>query len=276
MIPASVIIIAQNEEKNIGYCLQSLVCEFDDIWLIDSYSADRTTQIAAEHGAKILQNRFVNYGQQRNWALENANLKYDWILYIDADEQVTPAFCRDLHGKISSATPEIGGMTLKVDFIFMGRLLRFSRPSVPMLRVLRRGRANWKTRGSREYGVVQGTIIPIKSKIFHKDRKPLKDWIDKHIKNAILESQHDTLSTDGGRPQNNEARLTHERMWRFWLRSKFWDRFPKFWRTFGYFIYRYLIRGGILDGRAGFMYCFLHALWYPLLIDIMIIEKKIK
>jgi glycosyltransferase involved in cell wall biosynthesis len=275
-LPISIIILSQNEEKNIGDCLKSLVPFFDDIWVIDSYSEDRTMKIAQEYDAKILQHPFINYASQRNWALDNADLRYDWLMYIDADEQVTPQFCQELRQKITNPAPGIGGMSLQVDFIFLGRSLRFARPAVPMLRVFRRGQARWGTKGSREYGLVKGEIIPLKERIIHWNKKPLGEWITKQVKNAVMESTGTILRTFDNNSNNlteKAAGFTYERSWRFWVRANIWDRLPKYWRSFPYFIYRYIVMGGFLDGKAGFAYCFLHALWWPLLIDMMIEER---
>jgi glycosyltransferase involved in cell wall biosynthesis len=274
-----VIILTQNEEINIENCLESLGKYFDDIWVIDSYSEDRTLEIAKAYGANILQHHFVDYASQRNWAIDNADLRYDWLMYIDADEQVTPQFCQELRQKITNPVPGIGGMSLQVDFIFLGRALRFARPAVPMLRVFRRGQARWGTKGSREYGLVKGEIIPIKERIIHWNKKPLADWIAKQVKNAIMESKGTISHALDNKIKNLTEEMdcfTYERSWRFWVRSNIWDRLPKYWRPFPYFFYRYIVMGGFLDGKAGFAYCFLHALWYPLLIDMMIEESKVE
>jgi glycosyltransferase involved in cell wall biosynthesis len=272
-IPASVIVLSQDEEINIKDCLESLTKFFDDIWLIDSQSKDRTIEIAKKFNVNILQNQFIDYANQRNWGLDNANLKYDWVIYIDADEQVNHEFCNELKHKIITSSEQIGGMSITVNFIFYGRPIRFARPAVPMLRVFRRGKARWEKKGSREYGVVMGDIITLKTRIIHHNKKPLSDWLIKQIKNANMEVLQ-KKSFCNNKVNYNTTTVTYERAWRFWLRANVWDNLPRFWRVFIYFFYRYIPCGGILDGKAGFAYCFLHAFWYPFLIDMMLDEPS--
>nr|MDQ3322385.1 glycosyltransferase family 2 protein [Acidobacteriota bacterium] len=83
----TVCIIAFNEEKNIAAALES-VAWADEILVVDSYSTDRTREIAAETGAKILTRQWLGFAEQKQFAVDNA--KFDWILSLDADERISP------------------------------------------------------------------------------------------------------------------------------------------------------------------------------------------
>src|SRR3954462_7878823 len=84
--PVSVIILTQDEESNIGDCLRS--CAWcDDVHVLDSGSRDRTCEIAAAMGATVHHNPCQSFGQQRNWAIDNINTKYQWHFHLDADER---------------------------------------------------------------------------------------------------------------------------------------------------------------------------------------------
>ena len=87
MIDISVVIITYNEEKNLGRCLDSVTEIADDILIVDSNSTDKTLAIATNHNARVIQNAFIGYGEQKNFASQHA--KHDWILSLDADEELS-------------------------------------------------------------------------------------------------------------------------------------------------------------------------------------------
>src|SRR5438552_15428677 len=84
----SVLILTYNEEQNLPACLESVRWS-DDVLVVDSFSTDRTVEVARRNGVNVLQNRFVNFAEQRNFGLAHGNLKHDWVLHLDADERVT-------------------------------------------------------------------------------------------------------------------------------------------------------------------------------------------
>ena len=86
----SVIVIARNEASNIRRCLES-VAGADDILVVDDFSEDETARVAETLGARVLRHRFSSFAGQRNWALENGQMRHDWVLMLDADEAMTPA-----------------------------------------------------------------------------------------------------------------------------------------------------------------------------------------
>ncbi|HLP52655.1 MAG TPA: glycosyltransferase family 2 protein [Chitinophagales bacterium] len=84
----SVVIIAMNEEENIGKCIRSVHAIADEVVVVDSFSGDRTVEVAGQMGARVLQHKFEGHIQQKNWAKEQA--AKDWILSLDADETLSP------------------------------------------------------------------------------------------------------------------------------------------------------------------------------------------
>jgi hypothetical protein len=167
-------------------------------------------------------------------------------------------------------------MHVHFTFYFLGRPLRFAYESPPVLRIIRRGCALWQGEGAREYASVEGEILDIKNRLVHWDQKGLAAWITKQTGNAARETwQTENPGQEDTRNPAAKNDRREERPLRRMLRGKVWGRLPRFWRAFPYFFYRYIIRGGLLDGKAGFAYCFLHALWYPLLIDMMMEENKL-
>lgn len=96
----TLLIPTKNEEANIKACILSAKDIVDDIYVIDSYSTDNTVQLAEELGAKVIFRSFDNYSDQKNWAIEQ--VPNEWILLLDADEQLTPALEREIRSRIES------------------------------------------------------------------------------------------------------------------------------------------------------------------------------
>ena len=90
MLDISVIILTFNEEIHIKRCLDRISSDVKEVFIIDSYSTDRTLEIAKRYAnVNILQNKWVNHAVQFNWALENAPISTKWVLRLDADEYLT-------------------------------------------------------------------------------------------------------------------------------------------------------------------------------------------
>jgi len=275
-LPVTVIILTFNEEANISFALRSLKEFTDEVFIVDSFSMDKTLEIARQFTDKIYQNPWENWAVQRNWALDNLPISHEWIFFLDADEQVTPEFWRELEQKTGNGPENLAGINVRFDFYFLGCLLRFAYESPPVMRLIRQGRARWQGEGAREYAYVGGEVTTIESRLRHQDQKGLIEWVNKQTRNAAYEARLAKSRPSIGvqtRRTTTTAPVT-ERPWRRWLRYGVWDRLPRFWRSFAYFFYRYLFRGGFLDGKAGFAYCFLQALWLRILIDLLIEEQR--
>ena len=114
----SVLIPARNEEKNIGKCLAS-VSWSDDIHVVDSNSRDRTAEIARRMGANVVQFQWDGTGpRKKNWALQNVAWKHDWVLIVDADEEVPQALADEI--REVCRTTEKAGFLIKYDYYFLG------------------------------------------------------------------------------------------------------------------------------------------------------------
>jgi glycosyltransferase involved in cell wall biosynthesis len=272
--PLSVIVLSHNEEANMASCLESARELTEDIFVVDSFSTDNTLDIARRFTDNVYQNPWIDWASQRNWSLDNLPLSHEWVFFLDADERVTPGFAAELSHRLAQVPPEVAGLNVHFRFFFLGRPLKFAYESPPVLRVVRRGRGRWHGEGAREYANLQGNTWIIKSKLDHQNEKGLAAWSIKQTENAMRELQlrQDSPLLPRKALSQDHAYLTQERQSRRWLREKVYERLPRFWRTLLYFCYRYLLRGGFLDGKAGFAYCFFQALWYPLLIDSMLEE----
>jgi glycosyltransferase involved in cell wall biosynthesis len=262
MIPVTVVVIAQNEGANICHCLDSVRGWCAEMYVVDSFSTDQTAALARQAGASVVQHTFEDWAAQRNWALDHLPLQTEWVLFLDADEQLTDDLKTEIEHDLANAAPDISAFAIRQAFVFLGQYLRHAYDGPPLVRLVRKQHARWFCQGAREYCKVNGCVCEIRSRIWHQDYKGLSAWIEKQNRNATREAR-----LMWQRATASEATRTSERRLRAWVRDRVWNRLPLFLRPLLYFLYRYVVRGGFLDGRAGLIYTFLHGLWFNFLID---------
>ena len=272
-VPLAVIILTRNEEENLPQALAGVTGWAAEVWVVDSLSTDRTTAVAREAGARVVAREFAGYAAQRNWALRSLPLGPEWVLFLDADEAVTPALREELAAVLAAPPAGIAGFQVKRRFIFLGRWLRHGGYyPVWLLRVVRHRLARYEERGVDEHLLVDGPTARLRGDLLHEDRRPLERWIERHVRYARLNA--DELLRRGGSElparwgSPNQAERTR------WWYERVYRRAPAGVRAVAYFLYRYVARGGFLDGREGFIYHSLQAFWYRLLIDAMVFDSR--
>lgn len=270
----AVIILSFNEEKNIAQALDSVVGWANEIIVVDSFSTDRTVEIAASYGCQIYQNRFESFSKQRNFAIEMIPIKSEWIFFLDADEWIPRELKLEIDDRLTQ-NPTENGFFIKWRFIWMGKWIRRGYYPTWILRLFRKGAGRCEERKVNEHFIVDGAVDYLLNDMIHEDQKGVGEWISKHNRYATFEAldlleaeKHQDTEYTRAKPFGTQAERKR------WIRYSIWNRIPLFSRPFVYFIYRYVIRGGILDGRAAFIYHFLQAFWYPMLIDIKYLELK--
>jgi glycosyltransferase involved in cell wall biosynthesis len=272
--PLTVIILTYNEEPNLPQALRSVCGWAQQVIVLDSFSTDRTVQIAREFGAEVYQHRFEDYAKQRNHAL-TLPIRSEWILFLDADEWVPPELQREIAAVIDRNPPE-DGFYIKWRFIWMGRWIRRGYYPTWILRLARKGRVRCEERQVNEHLIVDGAVGYLQHDFIHEDRKDLADWIAKHVRYARREADELIKRELRVAQEEIDARLFGTQAQRKrWLRRHVWERLPPFVRPWLFFFYRYVLRGGFLDGRAAFVYHFLHALWFMTLIDAFWLEQRL-
>jgi len=265
----SVVILTHNEETNIGRCLES-VSWSDDILVVDSFSEDRTVEISKRQGARVIQRAFEDFSSQRNFASEHGNLKYEWVLHLDADEIVTPELRAEL------PTAMLGGKDayrVSSKLIFDGKFLRHA-GLFPWYQVRfgRTQKLRFKQVGHGQRETVEpGRIGMLKSSLLHFNfSKGLPDWIERHNRYSTAEAHQNIYGyADEDVAALDLLSIAPDRRRR--AAKRIFRRLPC--RASIRFIYMYLFRGGILDGKAGFTYCRLLA-WYEWLIVLK--EREIR
>lgn len=271
----AVVILTYNEEKNIAQALQSVQGWANEIFIVDSFSTDQTESIARQFDCAFVQNKFENYAKQRNFAVDRLPIRSEWVLFLDADEWVPDSLKQEISALVAGS-PEENGFFIKWRLIWMGRWIRRGYYPTWILRLFRYGKARCEDRAVNEHLVVEGNTGRLREDFMHEDRKGVSDWIAKHNGYATREAVELFNSRDAAGYQEIDAKLFGSQAQRKrWLRYKVWNRMPPLIRPFFYFFYRYVLTGGFLDGRPAFIYHFLQALWYPLLIDIKYLEMKL-
>jgi glycosyltransferase involved in cell wall biosynthesis len=275
--PVSVLILTRNEQANIAACLES-VRWASEAFVVDSFSTDRTVEIAESAGARTFHHTFETCAAQWNWALDNLPFVNEWVLVLDADERVPSALAREIIQVVAASAREYSGYFLRFRFWFMGRWLRHGGlyPTW-VLRLFRRGAGRFGRHGISEHMVLEGSKGYLQTPFEHRDSKPLSDWIQKHNRYAELEAEEyvrgqlgaSTASSISGRLWGSQAERKR------WIKLKVWNRLPLLVRPFLFFFRNYFLKLGFLDGRAGLVYHVLWSFWYPFLVSARILEKQL-
>ena len=270
----TVILLTYNEEPNLPQALRSVCGWADQVIVLDSYSTDRTVEIARDFGCEVYQHSFEDYARQRNHAL-TLPTRNDWVLFLDADEWLPEELKREIAEVISRNPPE-NGFYIKWRFIWMGRWIRRGYYPTWILRLFRYSKARCEERGVNEHLIVEPPVGYLNHDFIHEDRKGLAEWIAKHVRYARREAEELLKRQHGVEQTEINARLFGTQAERKrWLRRHIWERLPPFVRPWFYFVYRYVLRGGFLDGKEAFVFHFLQALWFPLLIDGFWLERRL-
>ena len=274
MADVTAIILTLNEEKNIEECIRSIQSVVKRIVVVDSFSQDRTVEICEEMGAEVLQNKWVNYSTQFSYALENIDIETKWIFRIDADERLTEESAKELELLTSQHSDDnVNGIIVRFEVNFMGKRLRHGGIyPIKVLRVFKKQKAHIESRHMDEHMALdEGRTIEMKSDCLHQDFKSLYEWIDKHNKYSDREVL-DYLENDS----KDWTTLTSNARFKRFVKFKIYYKLPMGMRAHLYYIYRYYIKLGFLDGKEGKIFAFLQAYWYRFLVDAKIYERKIK
>ena len=269
--PVSVIVLTLNEERNIENCLKSVHGWSDDIHIVDSYSKDSTVEIAKTFTDNVHQLEEGHWANLRNWAMRNLSLKYEWLLFLDADERLTEELKREISVLLKDS-PEEKGFYIKRRFVFMGRWLRHGGLYPKVLRLFRHKFTEYIADGDVEYAEVKGKVGSLKHDMIHEDQKDTSRWIEKHNKISDRAAKQ-YLSKKGSllRKQARGSEIEGGR--RIWLKESIWEKIPLLLRPSLTFLYQYIFRLGFLDGLEGLIYHLLQAFWYRLLIYVKVKER---
>lgn len=277
MVKLTVLILTYNEEKHIERCIQSLRSIANQIVVVDSFSTDNTVAIAQSLGAKVYQRPWKNYADQCQWAIDQCSSDSEWLMRMDGDEYLEPALQQELKELLLTIPPDVDGIYLKLKVLFYGKWIRYGGfyPLV-LLRLWRSNKGRIEQRWMDEHIILPpgSKTITAKNNFVDDNRKGITFWINKHNRYAsreaidLLNMKYPLLDHDDAIKQTNDPQAKRKRL----LKEKIYARLPIGLRAFLYFLYRYILRFGFLDGSLGFVWHFMQGFWYRLLVDIKVKE----
>jgi glycosyltransferase involved in cell wall biosynthesis len=269
MSGVSILILTLNEEINLADCLDSCAWS-DDIVVFDSVSTDRTQEIARARGARLVERAFDNYAAQRNAALTTVAYKNPWVLMVDADERIPAELAAEIAVATSQAQSDVALFRMRRKDFFMGKWLRRSSGYPSWFgRLVRVGHVRVEREVNEEY-LTDGRIEHLQAHLHHFPfNKGVSCWFERHNRYSSMEALAKVdlqcrpvalwriFSLD---PIIRRRALKHL-VYRLPLRPPI------------IFLYLYFVRFGLFDGRAGFYFSGMRAV-YELLIDLKAIEIR--
>jgi glycosyltransferase involved in cell wall biosynthesis len=276
----AVVILTHNEERHIARALASVAGIAREVFVIDSFSTDRTVELAKAQGATVLQRQFVNYAKQFQWALDNAPISAEWIMRLDADEVIEPDLAERIRDQLPTLPDQVAGVNLKRKHIFLGRWIRHGgRYPLVLLRIWRRGQGRIEDRWMDEHIILSGgRTVTFDGGFADHNLKDLSFFTDKHNKYATREAidvinqrrrlfhRDVDLVTEAG---SRQAAITR------WIKEKLYNRIPYQISAPAYFLFRLIFQLGFLDGKEGLVYHGLQGLWYRFLVGAKVDELEL-
>jgi len=274
----SVIILTYNEEIHIKQAINSIKKISNDLIIVDSYSKDKTIQIAKKYNARIFKNKFINQSKQFNWALKNIKIKNDWILRLDADEYLSKELVLEIKKKLPeiNLNKEINGICLIRKQFFLRKLIRFGgRGKLIMLRLFRKNYGMCENRIMDEHIMIKkGKILKFKNFFYDDNLNNLENFKEKHKRYAKREARQYLID------QNNKRKLNFKyntrTMIKKFLITNVYYKIPYQISSMLYFLIRYIVLLGFLDGINGLKYHYVQGFWYRYLVGKNITKLKNK
>ncbi|AJI22221.1 glycosyltransferase family 2 protein [Priestia megaterium] len=295
MVDLTVVILTKNEEKNLRKCIESFRGIASRFVIVDSFSTDETEKLCSELNQELqkigssldfYQNKWVDYATQLNWGLTQTNITTQWSMRMDADEELLEELALEIDQNLPKLSEDINGVVLRRRVYFMGRWIKHGgRYPELLLRIFKTGKAMCEQKIMDEHMILsEGKTIQFKNDLMDNNTKDLEWWTNKHNWYSNREVLDHQLTMEKAFESNNSlesGQSTKQAKGKRIVKNKGYYRVPKFFRAHLYFIYRYYIRLGFLDGPEGKIFHFLQAYWYRFLVDAKMYEcekydKKMK
>ena len=252
----SVLILTKNEEQDLPGCLKSVAWS-DDVHVFDSFSTDRTAEIARAAGAHVTERAFDGYASQRNAALDTLPFRNEWIFILDADERPTPDLIEEMQRTAAAAPAAIAGFRMRRRDFLNGTWLKHAQISPYYIRLVRRARAHYE-REVNEVLKVDGQVGDLTSCLDHFPfSKGMAHWLEKHNTYSTMEARLIASGMDSRGVSLRAALFEKDFHARRVAQKAFFYRMPA--RPLIKWCYMMFVRGAILDGRAGLAYSNLQA-----------------
>lgn len=278
-LPLTVIVLTLNEQANLEACLASIVNWVDAVFVLDSGSRDGTVAIAERYGANVFEHPFETHARQWAWALEHLPIRHEWILGLDADQHITAELREELTALFTSGDlTGIDGFFINRRQVWRGRWIKHGTyyPKY-LLKLFRKTRVMLDERDLMDHHFyVSGSTRKLEQDLVEENVKEndLAFWIEKHNRYAKLLAREEFLKRQRGNESPIRAHVfgnPDERT--LWLKQR-WSALPLYVRPLLYFVYRYFLRLGFLDGKQGFLFHFLQGFWFRLLVDVQLDDLR--
>ncbi len=273
------IILSFNEELHIARCIERLWPVVERIVVIDSFSTDRTVEIARGLGAEVLQNPWRNYADQFDWGMRNANIASDWTMRVDCDEYLQPALQAEIAATLPTLSPDISGCDVKLRVIFKDKFIRWGGYYRTWLtRLWRTGQGSIEQRWMDEHIMLPSGVRHrfTRGDLVDHNLKDIGWWVEKHngytTRQMIdfVNLKYGLFASDARMAEGGNARAK----WKRFLRNGLYANAPFYLRATLYFLQRYILRLGFLDGKIGFLFHFMQGYWNMMLIDAKVDEAE--
>ncbi len=269
------IILTKNESIHIERCIKNISSICKKIYVVDCFSTDGTQAIARGLGAEVIEHEWPgNQAAQFNWALDNLKIDTEWILRLDADEYLGDDLKDGIQRLMPTLPEDVSAIDMERKLIFLGKKIRGGNGKTYFTRIFRTGKARCVNRRMDEHiEVFDGRTLKIEGVFYDDNHNNLTWWTNKHNDYAIREAA-ELLEAEIMSDGINSDSIKKGASIRAKKKKQFYSRLSLFVRPFIYFIYRYIVKGGFLEGKEGFIWCFLQGWWYRTLVDAKIYEIK--
>jgi glycosyltransferase involved in cell wall biosynthesis len=254
----------KNEAENLRRCLPALAWA-DEVFVVDSQSSDETARVAEEHGATVVQFHFNgSYPKKKNWALEHLPFRNEWVLIVDADEVVVPELAEEIARR--TAADEADGFELNMKYYFLGRRIRHcGYAECWNLRLFKHRLGRYERMpvapGSRtgdneahEHVELEGRVRRLAHELDHHAYPTISCWVEKHDRYSSWEAaMYERFLREPAPASIGAGKRLKRRLKRLYLRLPL--------RPVVRFVYAYVVRLGVLDGRPGLVFCTLLAFY---------------
>ena len=234
------------------------------VLVVDSHSADNTRELAQALGCTVVTRAFKHYADQRNWAIQEHGSAYTWQLHLDADEVLSEQAIASLRSALANPR-DCDGFLLKRLTYFMDKPLHWAGENSWHMRLFRSGTGACEERLYDQHFTCSGKVTRLQGVMHDLNVSALAEWTARHNRWSDLEASEVARPVDN--PGKLQGELSSDPRKRIRLYKGAYYKLPRIWRSLAYFLFRYVLLLGFLDGRTGFYYCFFQSLWFRLLVD---------
>jgi hypothetical protein len=236
--------ISLNEGHNLDAQLRNLTGWAQEVFLVDSFSADDTVDIALRYGVHVVQRRFRGFGDQWNFAMRELPIAAPWTMKLDPDERLTDVLKSSINHLTENNNSQVG-ITVRRRLWFMGAMLPVQHQ---LLRVWRTGECTFTDVAVNEYPIVVGSVASAHGELEHHDSPCLEHWVSKQNAYSTAEA---VARFETGVLAARTALFGSALERRMWMKRHFWNvpcRYPLL------FIYHLLVMGAWRAGRVGWIW----------------------